>query len=365
MKKINLCGEWNVKEFEHSNSLLNSSALDINEYKIKATVPGDIHNDLKLAGIIEEPYYSDNMQKCKWVTEKDWCFIKSFDASADAIGKYNYINLFGVDTFADVYLNGIEIGKTENMFLKYSFLVNGIIKEGKNTLAINVKSIKAMMEQFPEEDFFACFNIKRIFIRKTQCHFSWDWAPEFPATGIWNDVTFESHKSTYFDSVAVRASIDGVVTVHLNLEGYTYYENEYTPRYATIEIDDGEKFINIKKEITEVTSFAVINIENPKLWWPIDLGEPFLYNYKVTLYENNEISDEVKGRFGIREVELEEKPKKNEEGLTYQVKINGVSTFLKGANWVPLDLLTGTIEDEKYHKSIDLAINANFNTLRV
>ena len=169
MKKILLSGsDWSVSE----------PGTDSVSYP--SSVPGDIHNDLLKAGVIEDPYYADNSKKCGWVVEKDWKFTKHF--TADELEDKTELIFDGIDTVSTIYLNDKEIAKTDNMFMQFRIDVTDVIKAGENKLEVVIHSIRKELEKYPSEGYFGCFNVPRIFMRKAQCHFSWDWAPDFPAT---------------------------------------------------------------------------------------------------------------------------------------------------------------------------------------
>ena len=367
MDKINLNGTWKLKYFENGEAtpeLIFSE--DYDSSLLEAKVPGDVHADLVRAGKIPDPYFSDNVYQCKWVAEKDWCYIKEFYVSNEWLNRNISVVFKGIDTFADIYLNGVLVGKSENMFLQYEFDITKYVKQGNNKLAVVIKSIKNSMKCFPEKGFFGCFNVQRIFIRKVQCHFSWDWAPEFPGTGIWGDVIVKAFEGPQIKNVAVRTLTSGDVTFFINLNKKTYSEEikDYTEIF--LEVQEGNSNILTKKiSGPGFKNHVSINIQNPQLWWPLDMGSQYLYSYKVSVYQNGCKTDETNGRFGIREIEFEEKPRKDEYGLTCQIKINGQPLFLKGANWVPLDIMTGEISEIKYRRAIEMAAKANFNALRV
>ena len=350
MQKISLNGNWKVK-----------NVLTGAEYP--ATVPGDIHNDLVKANVIPDPYYSDNANKCGWVTEQDWLYETTFTVTKEMLQSKLKLVFAGIDTYSEILVNGKKIADTDNMFLRYDFVVNDYVKEGENTLAVNLISIKEAAKQFPEEGYFGCFNVQRIFMRKAQCHFSWDWAPNFPAMGIWQDVELDVLDGGEIKSVTVHPYLDGRASffVHLSED----FDNE----------NIGDKSIKIKvfdSDVTVEKTFAVdgyknacnIVVEAPKLWWPVSMGEPNLYNFEVTLVENSKETYKKSGRFGFRTVELEQSPIE-ENKFACKFKINGKEIFLKGANWIPLDIMTGCITKEKYEAAINKAMDANFNCLRV
>ena len=344
MQKILLNGaDWQVCEAQTSELY-------------KASVPGDIHNDLLKAGVIEDPYYSDNSKKCSWVVEKDWKFSKTF--VVEKLESKTDIVFDGIDTISTIYLNGKEIAKTDNMFMQYRIDVTDSILVGENKLEVVLLSIRKELSKYPEEGYFGCFNVQRIFIRKAQCHFSWDWAPDFPATGIWKDVYLETRNDTYINDINIKTQLDGHVTFFVNLPETCEYGKE-----REIEITVGEDVYRFKT--TSIKNFYTIKIDNPKLWWPRVLGEPNLYEYKIKLFADGELCDEKCGKFGIRTIRMEEKPTKNLDGFTCQIYVNEKPVFMKGANWVPLDVMTGCIEPERYEKAIKMAYDANFTLLRV
>jgi len=48
----------------------------------------------------------------------------------------------GIDTYAEIYLNGILLGNTKNSFLKYEYLVKSVLKIGQNSLLVKILSTK-------------------------------------------------------------------------------------------------------------------------------------------------------------------------------------------------------------------------------
>jgi beta-mannosidase len=85
-----------------------------------AKVPGCIHTDLLAHKIIEDPFYRLNEHKVQWVDKKDWVYKTSFSVSDDVLAQEHVVLDFkGLDTYADVYLNGKEILKADNMFREW------------------------------------------------------------------------------------------------------------------------------------------------------------------------------------------------------------------------------------------------------
>ena len=344
MNRMDLNGHWYL------------SRTDAAETVFSAEVPGDVHKDLEMAGVIESPYFSDNSTKCAWVTEHDWKYTKEF--FVDKLDEKSYLVFDGIDTFSEIYLNGAKVADTDNMFMQYRIDVSEVIEIGKNKLEVIIKSIKNEMSKYPDEGYFGCFNVQRIFVRKAQCHFSWDWAPDFPAAGIWKDVYFETSHDTYIHDHHIKTDLDGTVTFFVNLSENSRRDIE---REIIIEID-GKVY---KKTTSELHNFFIVKLESPKLWWPRGMGEQNLYNYSIKLSSNGDVCDCKSGRFGIRKVRFEEKADVEHEGFICRLYVNNKPVFMKGANWVPLDVMTGCISKERYKQAIMLAYEANFNILRV
>ena len=207
MQKILLSGEWTLTNPETHATY-------------KAIVPGDVHNDLLNAAVIPDPYYSDNANVCGWVTEQDWIYEKKFQVTEDMLNNKLKLVFDGIDTFSEIYINGTKIADTNNMFLRYAFKINDYVTVGENTVTVKLLSIRKKAAEYPTEGYFGCFDVQRIFIRKAQCHFSWDWAPNFPAMGIWLDVSLEMLPGNEISHVVIRPELDGraAVIVHLGKE---------------------------------------------------------------------------------------------------------------------------------------------------
>ena len=332
-----------------------------------AVVPGDIHNDLLQNGKIAEPFYSDNLFGCRDVTEKDWIYKKTFTLTAEELLPHSELQFDGIDTYADLFLNGRYLGSTENMFRQYTFDVTDCLRAGENELYVYLKSVKRKMRQYPSEGYFGCFNVPRIFMRKAQCHFSWDWAPDFPATGIWESVRLTGYRHTKLASLAVRTLCTGEISFFAEWDYPTFSRAADVKKELLLTVfdPDGGKAAEKHVDVTACRENFTVTVEHPQLWWPQDLGDPVLYRYVLEYYEDGSLADRRGGECGIREITYRERPRAAEGGFTCELLVNGVPVFLKGANWVPLDILTGCIPQEKYARALRLAKKAGYNCLRV
>ncbi|MEN6313037.1 MAG: sugar-binding domain-containing protein [Clostridiaceae bacterium] len=371
-----LDSKWKIKDFS-SSGIDDNELSDINPDNswIDAEVPGDIHNDLFKAGKIKDPYYSDNSADCGWITEKDWYYYKTFRLPESFFKSKTFIAFEGIDTYSNVWLNGKKIGITDNMFREFSFDVTDLIRKNEeNTLIVRIKSIKHMMKELPHQKYFACFNTARIFVRKAQCHFGWDWAPDLPAVGIWQGVKIIASDEGQIQDVFIQTRIDGRVSFFIRVDrkpainqlanAKEEIRQEKIEDDLLVQVSSGNLVYEKKIDVRGGKNHLTIQVENPRLWWPNGYGQPELYHYSIKLLRRGAEIDKKEGKFGIREIELKQEPLK-EGGFGFQFNINGTPVYCKGANWVPVDCFTGTARDEKYKNLVNLAREANFNMLRV
>ena len=156
-----------------------------------ATVPGVVHTDLMDNGIIEDPFYRLNERGVQWVDKEDWIYRTEFDVSRDIVSRENIaINFYGLDTYADVSLNGQKIISADNMFRKWSADIKDILKEKDNLLEVYFHSpIKVAMPLYDALPYhYVARNDQSAngglfdkalspFTRKAGYHYGWDWGP--------------------------------------------------------------------------------------------------------------------------------------------------------------------------------------------
>ncbi len=368
----------NVTEY-----LCDNWKLTFNDKSIVASVPGDITMDLYNAGIIENPYYGINHKELGWILKTDFEYSTMFDISED-LNESEQVMLIldSVDVFSEIYINEHFVGKTENMFLQYSFNIKPFLRERGNELKIKMISTANIMETIDDEGFFGTFNVKRLFIRKAQCHFGWDWAPDMPGYGLCGKVYLVGTVKNHIDNTHYRAHKNGSVSIFANLNYSTRPHFDSDGKMVMDDEncrDDKLRFVLatepdvsvdeakcLEKIVTVTGSVNFVNfaLKSPELWWPSGYGEHPLYEYKVQLLRGGEVVDEKTDHLAFREVKLIEEPVDGDT-IGYKLNINGKDVFVKGSNWVPAECFIGCIKDEKYQKLISQAVEANFNMLRV
>ena len=360
------------------NWRLSNAETNIN---IEVNVPGDITNDLHKAGLTVDPYYGYNHHDCYDLCRKDYVYTTEFDLpeKVDYANESLYITLNGIDLFADIYLNGVLLGKTDNMFKAFKFDVSEIAKEKGNLLEVKMYSTITAMENLDCKNYFGVFNTPRVFLRKKQCDFGWDWAANIPGYGIWKDVIVSTEAKECISEVRYVAGTDkkAIFVVDLNYCYRSHYDNNgvfvevINPHKDELRFSlaktPGGKLENVEKKTVDVTGarhFITFEHPNAKLWWPSGYGEQPLYAYKIELIRDGKVVSTKEGYIAYRSVELVQEAL-DEELIGYQIKVNNKNIFIKGSNWVPLDCFTGAITKEKYENLILKAQKANYNMLRV
>ncbi len=335
---------------------------------MEAVVPGDVTNELLKYGFIEDIQYGDNYPKYKWINETVWEYSTEVTVTAQML-EQDLLNLHfgGIDTFADIYFNDALVCQTENMFLPYDVDIKTKARVGVNQICVVIKPVSAFASNV-EDKYFGAFCSERLLIRKAQCHFGWDWAPEYHGCGMWLPVSLIARSRRSIEWVRIRTRKDGTVTFFPELN-YSVRREEYAAYQGDklrIRVFDGDVCVVFQEfPITGYKNLCNVTVPNPKLWYPNGMGDAFIYQYTVEIVaKDGYTADLYRGTFGIREILLDETPK-DDQRLDFRVYVNGCKVFLRGSNWVPASFMTGAIPEERYRKLIALAKNAGYNVLRV
>ncbi len=333
---------------------------------INADVPGTVHTDLFKAEIIPDPFFADNEADLQWISGSDWTYKTVFDLPKDFVkDEPVYLVFEGIDTIAGIYLNNAEIGHTENMFLKYEFDISGKVKKRKNELLIRFTSASKYGRS--EEEKFGvlpvALNTERVYVRKAQYSFGWDWGPSFATCGLWRPVYLEQKSGVEiydvtFNTISLsdRKAVVEIKAGINNINGI--------PVNVKIKLSAGRRVFEITAEDSGTGLVREeIEITDPKLWWPNNYGEQNLYDLIISaLDEKGNILFETERKVGIRTIILN---LDNHGKPSFNFIINEKPVFIKGANWIPSDSFLPRVSDEKYSSLTRLAKEANMNMLRV
>lgn len=366
MNRIDLNGKW-------IGAVLPSQ--EEKGFCFAATVPGCVHTDLMKDGILDDIYYRDNSEKCQWIENRDFSYTRKF--RIDTIPSRAALVFEGLDTYAEIFLNGKSIGKTDNMFIRHTFNIKESLIEGENEISVHFRSPVKEVEGLPL--YGGAFTRERMRTRRIQCTYGWDWVERFVTAGIWRDVYIDTEdgfrvKNAYIYTEAIIGTT-AQVAVEAEFEGF---ENGAVADVSIISPDGDTVY---RKQFFRKESFLkeYIDIPDAKLWYPAGYGEQPLYKLIISGKQFT---------FGIRQaVVLQEPDKKgseyyekcleikdsvsgkrydrNEEFSGFQLIINGLRVMCKGANWVPSEPFPSEESDEKITELLTLAKEAGLNMLRI
>ncbi|MBY6269431.1 glycosyl hydrolase 2 galactose-binding domain-containing protein, partial [Parageobacillus thermoglucosidasius] len=264
----------------------------IDHFWMSAKVPGDVHSILLEKNLLDDPFFGHNDWKAKWVEEKVWWYRTEFMFEKDSLEEDERLELVfeGLDTFATIYLNGVELGSTENMFISHTFDVTREIVNGRNVIAVKFNPVSYQLKD-KEKNYWAGFDKNRIWARKAQYHFGWDWGPQILTVGIWKEVRLEKRKIAKIESVYARTLDiqDSRALVQIDICTKNFVRGKQLRAEITLKNQEQQfsQTVNIDKDRATIT----LNIDNPKLWWTHDLGEPHLYQLAVVLKWEDEVLD--------------------------------------------------------------------------
>lgn len=345
---------WTVFSSEKTNAdgkNISQSGFIISD-SYKTGIPKTILAALVENGVYKDPYFGENLEKIPVEPFKHpWWYRKEFIINeVDKNINYQLI-LEGINYKADLWINGKLVAgddKIEGPFGIFNFNITKYITIRKNVIAIKV---------YPPEP----GDLTIGFV-------DWNPAPPDKNMGLWRGIKLKKTGIVSLNDVFIQTRINKKNNeAELTISGtLTNFSNEKIKVEVKGSFGEEKKFSksfliepNIKYEFNITSSDdPSLKISNPKLWWPNNLGEPYLYNLKIEASIRSKISDGQNIRFGIREIE----DYVNKNGYR-GYKINGEKILIKGAGWTD-DLMLND-NDEKVIDEIKYAKQMNLNTIRL
>ena len=341
----------------------------------EAEVPGSVQRDLVRHGLLPDPYYGTNEEQVQWVEDENWDFKKTFSVSAAQLQHDEALLLFeGLDTQAEVFLNGSRILRSQNMFVGHEVSVKNLLKEGENKLHIRFYSpIVTMMPARTTFGYdYPAGNDHReeklsIYNRKAPYHFGWDWGIRIVQMGIWkpislhfyNDARIEEYYVKQLSVTKEKAEVEYQIAIHsLGVSdatltyGYLLNGKMLKSEQKEVHLAEGVNNLSIPATITD-----------PQRWMPVNWGEQHLYDFFVTVKRGDRLITEKQVRTGLRTVRLVQEP--DEHGRSFYFEVNGIPLFAKGANYIPGEIFTTQQDEAYYEKIFDQITDANMNFIRV
>jgi len=367
MQSIPLTSEWQLKERNPTRPLPEDFAGE--EGWLPASAPGVVQLDLMAAGRIPDPFLGLNENQVQWVGERDWLYRCSFEAAPETLSQAQVELCFdGLDTYATVWLNGQSILVSDNMFVPQRVPVKGQLRAGRNELQFLFESAlrrgKAIEAQLGQR---ALWNgdSSRLYVRKAQYHYGWDWGPTLMTAGPWREVRLEAYQARLAELHAPsELSADlGTATIHVRLAVAG------APAGSSVRLElldpQGKRVAAANAPVSGARAAHTFLFGNPQLWWPNGYGAQPLYTLTAELTHAEQVLDRAEQRLGLRRLRLVQEPLAEEPGTTFLVEVHNTPIFGGGANWIPADSFTPRLTRERYGQLLRLAAEANMTMLRV
>lgn len=356
-------GSWQFRCVSPSGAAA-SAMRPVTEW-MEADVPGTVHTDLLAAGAIPDPYRGMNEKLVQWVDAQQWAYRREFTVSA-AVLEEERIELVaqGLDTFARISINGRAAAATANMFIEHRLDIRRLLRPGTNLIEILFDSPTARTAELEARHgrLRVALEPPRVYARKAQYSFGWDWGPKLATSGIWRSISIEArsgprlkHPFARVRSIGAKAAI-----VELSVDIENAPRRGLALRAATC--TEGWTDMRTAPVRGRTASFR-LRIPDPQVWWPNGYGDQPMYSARLDLLDGEEEIDSVGLTFALRTVRLVQE--KDAQGRSFIVDVNGVRIFSKGADWIPSDNFIPRIPDSTYERLLTLARDAHMNMIRV
>ncbi len=358
-----------------------------------AVVPGSVLSALLDAGAIDNPYDRDNEYRIRELFWKDYEFYRTFTVSAGQLAHEKLeLVCYGLDTLAELSVNGTHIASTSDMHRTYRFQIKEYLREGENEIRVLFRSTLRYIHEYQpakgkEITVVPSGGMKgNQYLRKAHSMFGWDWGAQLPDAGIWRDMELVCYSGARIEDVRIRQRHEnGAATLRVDVSLEALEQKNYkvsltlSPSYF-----NGQKLpateVLAKTAIVMAGKTGVsmeLTVEKPRLWWPNGLGDQNLYRLCVSLKPAGVMAggaaavqitqvkplDEKEYMVGLRTLTVSQD--EDEWGSEFCFQVNGVKLFSKGANYIPEDCIYSRITEERIDSLLTSAKRANYNTIRV
>lgn len=349
-----------------SRSLHQNWSFYYMNHSYTATVPGCIHTDLLHHNLIPDPFFGNNDSVLQWIGQQAWTYSLTFDLEPEELQQEQVELIFnGLDTYATVYLNDSLVLHASNMFRTWGVACKKQLKVKNNLLKIVFESAEkksmalylACPYKLPGEE--------RVMTRKAQFQYGWDFGPRFLTCGIWKSIVLQSWSRFHISSETIHLDSMANQTAYMTLNMRISSTRKQTI-FSQIAGNDSNygtpvKEMKIRKGWNQVKMH--FQVKHPRLWWCNGYGKPDLYTLGLVVSDRTGYMESAEVTYGIRTIELVQAP--DSAGTGFFFHLNGVPVFMKGANYVPMDIFASGLTPSRYDSLIADAADCNFNMLRV
>ncbi|MFN3648148.1 MAG: glycoside hydrolase family 2 protein [Armatimonadota bacterium] len=315
--------------------------------RIAAVVPGHAQDALRRE--LPDPYLYQNATEWQWVSERDWIFEKRLAVPDDLAGLRFRLRFEAIDDSAHVFLNGVRVGSHEGRYTPAEWDVTDRLTPGAEAHLLVVVQLRDERLLPPGVD----------------------WPKGFIPVGIPESVTVEATGPAWFRTAAAYTNLseersEAAVTVVTELAALERTAAVIVAEImqAGLPIDTIEDAVTVFQSDTSLVQSTIL--PRVQLWQPNGSGRPTLYQVRLSLFDTRQrLLDRRELEFGVRHVEAVPCEGSPPDAPLSCLVVNGRRTWIRGWSWVPLDVLSGTVDLDRYEQVLRLARDANVNLLRV
>ena len=314
---------------------------------------------------------------------QDWWYRLKFDAPQSTAGEAIFLGFDGLATVAQVWLNGMAMLTSTNMFMAHAVDVSHLLMTTGNTLLIRFSALDTELStkrKRPRWRAPMIENQQLRWFRTTVLGRTPGWSPPAAVVGPWKDIWLERRGTIDVQAVRLQATVDGtdgLVNCHLQAQAMGQVLAAGTSQVASVHLQIERQGRVESHPLTPVSPLSppsplslvndtatfegTLQIKDVDLWWPHTHGEPALYQASLRIRVAG-CAEEVTvnlGRIGFRTLAL------NAAGGDFSLVVNGVPIFCRGACWTPLDPVTLRSPAAHYSAAVAQARVAGMNMLRV
>ncbi|TFY76607.1 hypothetical protein EWM64_g7406 [Hericium alpestre] len=328
--------------------------------------PSEIHVELLNEKLIPDPFIEFNEHKVQWVGLEEWLYKTTFPFEGGADGEHTELVFEGLDTFADVYLNGESILAADNQFRTWIVSLTFDQLKAENVLLLHFKSASKIAKELEAKygrvraGSTNLGDPSRVYVRKAQYDWRWDWGPELMTVAVPHPRYDAVQQHRRHPPCSHHA--EGRAGVAIRTEGVT----------VSLASPDA----NGESETRGVVEWT-FGMDEVALWWPVGYGAQALYNLEVILMDevwrhrlrHEHAADRLPQHLARPGAARARGPVRQRQ--TFLFEVNGVRIFVGGAqtlsrsNWVPCDNFLTRVTPERLRAWLTLLRDGNQNMVRL
>ena len=387
MKSISLDGTWSLTFFHASPDAPTHPAqlAEFDAASVPANVPGNVELDLVRAGTLPEPFFGGNIRLLRPLETHEWWYAREFEF-ADGPGCEDWDLVFeGLDTYATVWLNGVEIGRSDNMLIPHRFPAAGALRPGANQVHVRIEPAMLRARHYPYDASMLSWEhrMEGLHVRKAPHMWGWDIMPRAVSAGIWRGVRLEPRPAYGFEQIYYR-TLEADARMAVLTAMFEVRAPEPDLLGCTVEFEGvcGDHRFDYAWPLEFSADSCRISVPNARLWWPKGYGDPNLYTVTARLLRSGELLAQRTDRIGLRTVTLERSASAGiPHGLAarsldvcrydeppdpaghFLFRVNDLPIQVRGTNWVPLDAFHSR-DAERLADAMALADDLGCNMIR-